>query len=134
MRRRAVPSGKVLLPRPGNRPVAIKGAGAVAGDAVLVPDLIGLGWNEAWTVLRGLGLGADSPDPDWKPLGQRGWQGGVVVDQRPRHGTRVPPGSRVTLWIERGPGSAGMREPRRPNPAPRTASGMVDEQTDEAIG
>lgn len=114
--------------------MAIKGPGPVVGDAVLVPDLIGLDWSEAGAVLRGLGLKADSPDPDRKSLGQRGWQGGIVVDQRPRHGTRVPPGSRVTLWIERGPGSAGVREPRRPNPAPRTASGMVDEETDEAIG
>jgi hypothetical protein len=39
----------------------------------------------------------------------------------------------VRLWTERGGGS-GVREPRRPKPAPRAARAMLDETSDEAVG
>jgi hypothetical protein len=43
-------------------------------------------------------------------------------------------GSQVTVWIERGRGSAGVREPRRPRPSPRSAMGMLDEVSGESVG
>lgn len=96
--------------------------------------VVGLLWDDARTVLHRVGLVAVGPDPDGPPLAALGWPDGVVVDQRPDPCAVVPIGSSVTVWIERGPGSAGVREPRRPKPAPRAASGMIDEQTDEAAG
>ena len=130
-------SASATAPRPGSRPVlAREAAVAVAagsGEAV-VPDVVGLLWDDARTVLHRIGLVAVGPDPDGPPLAALGWPDGVVVDQRPGAGAVVPLGSSVTVWIERGPGSAGVREPRRPKPVPRAASGMIDERTDEAVG
>jgi hypothetical protein len=45
----------------------------------------------------------------------------------------VPAGSSVTLWVERGGGS-GVREPRRPKPAPKAAREMRDVPSDKAAG
>lgn len=101
---------------------------------VPVPDVVGLGVDDARAVLKGAHLEAMSPDPDGPPLAALGWPDGAVVDQDPDPGTFLPAGSWVTLWVERGPGSAGMREPRRPRPEPRSASGMLDEESGEAIG
>ncbi len=78
-------------------------------------------------------LVAVGPDPDGPPLTALGWPGGVVTDQSPESGAKVPAGSSVTLWIERGGGS-GVREPRRPKPVPKQAREMRDEHTDEAVG
>lgn len=105
-----------------------------AGGQVVVPDVIGLGWDDARAVLHRFRLVAVGPDPDEPPLAALGWPDGVVVDQRPEPGAVLPVGSPVMVWIERGPGSAGVREPRRPHPSPRRAAGMVDEQTDEVVG
>jgi hypothetical protein len=47
----------------------------------------------------------------------------------------VPRGSGVKLWIERGGGGgAGVREPLRPLPDPKSGQRMRDEATDEAVG
>lgn len=95
---------------------------------------MGLTLDEARSVLMGIGLVPVGPDPDAAPLTSAGWPDGVVVDQRPYPGTVLAIGSPVMVWIERGPGSAGVREPRRPIVRPRTASGMVDEQSGEGVG
>lgn len=87
---------------------------------VTVPDVIGLTVDEARRVLTEAGFIAAAhipgaaPDPDLPP-------DGTVVDQVPEAGARRRPGSSITLWIERGDGSAGVREPRRPGPSPREA-------------
>ena len=60
--------------------------------------------------------------------------GGTVTDQSPEAGAKVPAGSPVRVWLERGGGSAGVREPRRPKPAPRAAREMRDEPSDRAAG
>ena len=100
---------------------------------VTVPDVIGLGWDEAIDVLRGKRLVGVGPDVDGPPLATIGWPGGVVTDQSPESGAKVPAGSPVTLWVERG-GSAGVREPRRPKPDPKVAHEERFESSDEAIG
>ena len=100
-----------------------------------MPDLVGLSVDEARSLLLGIGLVPVGPDRDAARLTSAGWIGGVVVDQRPCPGTVLAVGSPVMMWIERGRGSAGVREPRRPTPSPQTASGMLDdEQTDDATG
>lgn len=109
-------------------------AARLLAGQVAAPDVIGLGWDEAIAVLRAVGLVAVGPDADGPPLAAVGWPGGVVVDQRPEPGAMLPVGSPVTVWVKRGPGSSGVREPRRPKPEARSASGMMDEETDEAIG
>jgi hypothetical protein len=142
---RAVPRGSATAPRPGQRPSVVSATprpgqrpsrglaepSSVPGEVVL-PDLVGLTIDEAQSLLCGIGLVPVGPDPDAAPLTPPGWRDGVVVDQRPYPGTRLAIGSPVMMWIERGPGSAGVREPRRPTPSPPTASGMVDEETGDA--
>ena len=76
---------------------------------------------------------AVGPDPDGPPLGALGWPDGVVTDQSPESGAKVPAGSPVTLWLDRGGGS-GVREPRRPKPGPISAREMRYEPIDEAVG
>lgn len=100
---------------------------------VVVPDIVGLTWEDAHQALRDAGLVAISPDPDGPPLPVAGSLGYVVVDQKPTAGTTVTPGSPVALWIDGGPGSAGVREPRRPRPSPTSVRGARDETADEAV-
>jgi len=67
------------------------------------------------------------------PVTALGWPDAVVTDQSPESGAKVPVGTTVTLWIERGGGS-GVREPRRPLPRPRTGQAMKDDPLDDAVG
>ena len=104
-------------------------------SSIVVPNVIGMTWDDARKVLRDKGLLAASPDPDGPPLGALGWPDGVVTDQSPESGAKVPAGSSVRLWIGRGHGGgAGVREPRRPLPGPISAREMRYEPTDEAVG
>jgi hypothetical protein len=98
---------------------------------VLVPNVVGLEWIEARDVLAGKGLVAINAHPDTPTdLGSQGW---VVTNQSPESGAMVRAGSVVRLWI-RGDGDAGVREPRRPRPTPRSAREMLPEPRDQAIG
>lgn len=91
------------------------------GRQITVPGVVGLSVTEARDVLRAADLLAalhvpgSAPDPVLPP-------DGTVVDQVPEAGARRRPGSTITLWVQRGGGSAGVREPRRPSPSPRSAS------------
>jgi hypothetical protein len=102
-------------------------------SSVTVPNVIGMKWNDARDVLLRSGLVAIGPDPDVLPVTAMGWPDGVVTDQSPESGATVPPGSPITLWVDRDGGS-GVREPRRPKPDPKTGRKMWDEVTDEAVG
>ncbi len=96
-----------------------------------VPDVVGLAWDAARETLVSAGLVAVGADPDGPP--PEGWPEAVVTDQSPEAGATVPPGTRVTLWVDRGGGS-GVREPRRPRPAPKSAREARPEAADEAVG
>jgi PASTA domain len=98
---------------------------------VLVPNVVGLEWIEARDVLAGAGLVAINVQPD-APTdpASRGW---VITDQSPESGARVLAGSVVRLWL-RGDGDAGVREPRRPRPTPRSARETLPVPRDQAIG
>ncbi|HEY2834572.1 MAG TPA: PASTA domain-containing protein [Sporichthyaceae bacterium] len=109
--------------------------GRAAGEArrratVRVPNVVGLQYDDARDVLRDMALVAIVPDPDAPPI-----FGGTVTDQSPEAGAKVPAGSAVTLWVERGGGS-GVREPRRPGPDPRRAVEHAPEPVpgDRAVG
>lgn len=102
-------------------------------SSIVVPMVIGMSWRDARQALLDKGLTAVGADPDAPPLLPLEWADTVVTDQSPESGAKVPPGSAVTLWSERGGGS-GVREPRRPKPVPGQARGMRDEVSDEAIG
>lgn len=102
-------------------------------SSVVVPNVIGMSWEQAWRVLHGLGLVAVGSDPDGPPPDESSWPDGVVTDQSPESGAKVPPGSAVRLWVDRGGGS-GVREPRRPPPGPKPALKMRDETVDQAVG
>lgn len=101
-------------------------------SSVLVPNVIGMHWEKARDTLAGLGLIAAGPDPDGLPLAIAAQPGSVVSDQSPESGAKVPQGSTVTLWLDRGEG--GVREPRRPAPAPLAGREMQPEPADEAVG
>lgn len=108
-------------------------AGSQHGALVVVPDVTGLEWETAHRVLASARLVAVSADPDGPPLPVLQFSGSVVVEQKPAPGERREPGSPVTLWFGRGPGSAGVREPLRPHPSPRSTGGAVDEQTGQSV-
>ena len=111
--------------------VAIRAQEQRRASKVLVPNVVGLEWIEARDVLAGKGLVAINAHPDTPTdLGSQGW---VVTDQSPESGAMVRAGSVVRLWI-RGDGDAGVREPRRPRPTPRSAREMLTEPRDQAIG
>lgn len=93
---------------------------------VNVPDVVGFSLEEARALLWERKLVPVGPDPDGLPLEASGWPSGLVTDQSPEAGAKVPAGSSVTLWLGRG-GSAGVREPRRPSPGPRSLRAMREE-------
>jgi hypothetical protein len=104
-------------------------------STVAVPNVIGMSWDGARQVLFEHQLVAVGPDPDGPPLAAFGWPDGIVVGQSPESGAKVPPGSAIILWLESdGGGSAGVREPRRPSPEPKSARERRPEPSDEAVG
>jgi hypothetical protein len=94
---------------------------------ISVPNVVGMTWSAARDALMVKGLGAYGNDPDGLPLTAEGWPSRLVVtDQLPESGARVPLGTPVRLWVERGDGgSAGVREPRRPKPDPKAGVGLA---------
>jgi PASTA domain len=106
-------------------------------SSTVVPNVVGMSCDDARQVLRQKGLSAVGPDRDGPSLADLGWPDGVVTDQSPESGAKVPVGSSVRLWVERGGGS-GVREPRRPSPAPKTSREWrdqpIDQPSDEAVG
>jgi hypothetical protein len=101
------------------------------GEPSVVPDVVGLSFDDARAVLFGAKLVAIGPDPDGPPLGALGWPRGVVVRQDPAPGSLLPTGSPVTVWLDSG-GGAGDREPRRPRPNPVAGRDLPDELSGEA--
>jgi hypothetical protein len=99
-------------------------------SSVVVPNVVGMPWEEARELLRANRL--SGVGPDGAPLGALGWPSGFVVDQSPEAGAKVQPGASIMLWVERGGGS-GVREPRRPRPDSSPGAKMRDEITDQAV-
>jgi transposase-like protein len=100
---------------------------------VTVPNVVSLPFDEARTVLVERGLVGVPSDPDGPSATALGIEGAVVTDQSPEAGAQAPPGTPVTLWTDRGGGS-GVREPRCPEPTPRTGRKFVEEPSGEAVG
>jgi PASTA domain len=104
-------------------------------SSTVVPNVIGMSWDDARAALGKEGLVAVGADPDGPPLTAADRPDGMVVtDQSPESGAKVPAGSPVRLWVSRGGGSAGVREPRRPTPAPKSAREVRYEPSDSAVG
>lgn len=103
-------------------------------STVRVPNVVGQTWSEAHGRLLSDGLVAVSWDPDAVPLTASAWPHAAVTDQSPESGAKVPPGTHVRLWLDFGGGSAGVREPRRPRPDPRSGRALAYEPADEAVG
>jgi beta-lactam-binding protein with PASTA domain len=100
-------------------------------STVVVPNVVGFEWVKARDVLNDKRLVAINADPDTPTVpGDRGW---IVTNQSPESGARVRPGSVIRLWLN-GDGGAGVREPRRPRPTPRSAREMRPEPRDQAVG
>jgi beta-lactam-binding protein with PASTA domain len=89
-----------------------------------VPDFRGMQALNAWLAGHDAGLLLAGPDPDSpEPV-----LNGIVVNQQPPPGARLGRWDVVTVWIRDGRGDGdGVREPRRPPPPTRTASGHADE-------
>ena len=101
--------------------------------SVVVPNVIGMSFDEARRALNGARLVAVGSDPDGPSLFVLGLSGAVVVNQDPKAGMSGAPGSSVTVWLGRGGGSAGVREPRRPMPDPKSIRGVPEDSLDGTI-
>ncbi|HJQ00526.1 MAG TPA: PASTA domain-containing protein [Jatrophihabitans sp.] len=101
-------------------------------SSVVVPNVIWMPWEQARTVLTDRNLIAVGSDPDGLPLDAMASPGSVVSDQSPESGAKVPRGSTVTLWLDRGEG--GVREPRRPTPSPRIGRRQLPEPVEDDRG
>lgn len=116
-------------------------AAAVSGQArdrrrrssMTVPNVVGMTWSDARQLLRVNRLVGVDADPDTLALMTGTRDGAMVVDQSPESGAKVPPGSAVKLWVRKGGGGSGVREPRRPVPDPLQGDKLRDELTDEAV-
>jgi hypothetical protein len=100
---------------------------------VVVPDVVGMSWEDARLALGVQGLVGVGADPDAPPtdVSERGM---VVTDQSPESGAKVPLGTTVRLWVDRRDGGAGVREPRRPRPEPRVGRAVPDDASEAAFG
>ena len=98
-------------------------------SSVVVPNVVGMTWDTARDILRRKDLFGVNADDEPLP-----WSSAVVTDQSPESGAKVPVGSRVLLWVVRGEGGAGVREPRRPRPTPGHSREWLPEAADEAVG
>jgi len=89
---------------------------------VVVPDVLAMSCDDARQILQDAGLVALGHNPGGAPLPLPTSSTGTIVDQVPSAGAVRRAGSSVTVWVERGGGSAGVREPRRPVPSPESLS------------
>ncbi|TCK23041.1 PASTA domain-containing protein [Pseudonocardia endophytica] len=106
----------------------------VHGDrqAIPVPDVRGHRWQAALARLHRSSLHGVSDDPLLPPFDDES-QDFLVENQKPGPGERVAPHTVVTLWLRRGPGSAGVTAPLEPPPPPRVRRGAIDEETGESV-
>lgn len=79
---------------------------------VIVPDLMGLTYQEARKLGVGLGLLVLGVAPDGQPVNED--SEGLVIEQTPLSGETRQPGRTLTLRIGRPP--SGVREPADPVP------------------
>jgi PASTA domain-containing protein len=116
-----------------DEPAAPAGRRMPSSTSVTVPNVVGMSWPVAQHRLLEERLHAVVADQTLTPF--LGPEAGdfEVVDQKPAAGERVAPDSPVTLWLHRGPGSAGDRAPLEPPPGPRARRGAVDEETGESV-
>lgn len=98
-------------------------------DIVVVPSVVGLSWSAAQRRLLEFHLHAVSSDPQLTALVGPDAIDVIVLDQKPSAGESTPAMSAVTLWLRRGPGSAGLPAPLPPPHDPYAARGRVDEET-----
>jgi beta-lactam-binding protein with PASTA domain len=100
-------------------------------STVVMPNVVGLDWIDARDVLSDKRLVGINAEQDTATMpGDRGW---IVTDHSPESGARVTAGSVIRLWLN-GDGGAGVREPRRPRPTPKSARVMRPEPRDQAVG
>jgi hypothetical protein len=100
---------------------------------VVVPDVVGMSWPLAQHRLIEENLHPVIADPAPMPFLGPEAADFQVVDQKPVAGERVASHSPVTVWLYRGPGSAGDRARLEPPPDPRARRGAIDEETGESI-
>jgi len=93
---------------------------------VVVPNVVGMSWPQAQHRLLEERLHPVIADPAPTPFLGPEAADFQVVDQKPAAGERLAPQQPVTVWLRRGPGSAGDRAPLEPRPDPRVRRGAVD--------
>ena len=99
----------------------------------MIPNVVGMSWPLAQHRLLEENLHPVIADPAPMPFLGPEAADFRVVEQKPAAGERVASHSEVTVWLYRGPGSAGDRAPLAPPPDPRARRGAIDEETGESV-
>lgn len=100
---------------------------------VTVPNVVGMSWPVAQHRLLEEHLHPVIADPAPTPFLGPEAADFEVVDQKPTAGEHVDQHTAVTVWLRRGPGSAGVHAPLQPPPDPRARRGAIDEETGESV-
>jgi DNA-binding Lrp family transcriptional regulator len=116
-----------------DEPAPVPPASPVPAPNVTVPNVVAMSWPIAQHRLVEERLRPVIADPAPMPFLGPEAADFHVVEQKPVAGERVPAGSEVTVWLYRGPGSAGERAPLEPRPDPRARRGAIDEETGESV-
>jgi hypothetical protein len=110
----------------------------------LVPDVVGMPFDEARRIAEGRAVTLANPDPDGPPIASMAWDpeherfADVVIERQdpaPGH-LFTSPWSSVRVWLSssRGDdGPASESEPRRPVPPPSRLSMHASPETSEEI-
>lgn len=98
-------------------------------NEVVVPDVVGMTFEDALRVAVEEGVSLANPDPDGPPIGAIAWrQNARVFKQHPEAGVRADRNDSVTVYLDGGDGTFAVVHAEPPHPV--LAAGHGDAHAD----